>query len=148
MTKQRRLTKRIKLTKRSKLRKRGGGGSKGSGKTKSSQKTKSSRKTKSVNDMVKAKSAPNKLSTRKSRSDKKLKECEQKHKDVLDKLDICEGDVRQWEVDFDYTNGYYLNLLRKATKLFKTLRRSSLLQDYHEEELDEINELLEKIPSK
>ena len=142
MTKQRRLTKRSKLTKKRRLSKRGGGGSKGS------VKTKSSRKTKSVNDMVKAKSAPNKLSTRKSRSDKKLKECEQKHKDVLDKLDICEGDVRQWEVDFDYTNGYYLNLLRKATKLFKTLRRSSLLQDYHEEELDEINELLEKIPSK
>ena len=142
LTKKRRLTKQRRLTKRSKLTKRGGGGSKGSGKTKSS------RKTKSVNDMVKAKSAPNKLSTRKSRSDKKLKECEQKHKDVLDKLDICEGDVRQWEVDFDYTNGYYLNLLRKATKLFKTLKRSSLLQDYHEEELDEINELLEEIPSK
>ena len=143
LTKKRRLTKQRRLTKRSKLTKRGGGGSKGSGKTKSS------RKTKSVNDMVKAKSAPNKLSTRKLRSDnKKLKECEKKHKDVLDKLDKCEDDVRQWEVDFDYTNEYYLNLLRKATKLFKTLRRSSLLQDYHEEELDEINELLEKIPSK
>ena len=149
MTKQRRLTKRSKLTKQRRLSKRGGGGNKVSGKINSSQKTKSSRKTKSVNDIVKAKSAPNKLSTRKLRSDnKKLKKCEQKHKDVLDKLDKCEDDVRQWEVDFDYTNKYYLNLLRKSTKLFKKLTRSSYMQDYYEDDVDEINELLEKIPSK
>ena len=149
LTKQHRLTKRSKLTKQCRLSKRGGGGSKGSVKTRSSQKTKSSRKTKSINDMVKAKSAPNKLSTRKLRSDnKKLKECEEKQKNVLDKLDKCEGDVRQWEVDFDYTNKYYLNLLRKSTKLFKKLTRSAYMQDYYEDDVDEINELLEKIPSK
>ena len=143
------MTKQRRLTKRSKLRKRGGGGSKASGKINSSQKTKSSRKTKSVNDMVKAKSAPNKLSTRKLRSDnKKLKECEKKHKRDLDKLDKCKDDVRQWEVDFDYTNKYYLNLLRKSTKLFKKLTRSAYMQDYYEDDIDEINELLEKIPSK
>ena len=82
----------------------------------------------------------------KSRADnKKLKECETKLKRDLDK---CEDDVRQWEVDFDYTNKYYLNLLRKSTKLFKKLTRSSYMQDYYEEDVDEINELLEKIPSK
>ena len=81
-------------------------------------------------------------------SRKELNECYESREswETATKIAWDELDDTEWWKEKN--KDYYKNLLAKATKLFKTLRRSSLLQDYHKEELDEINELLEKIPSK
>jgi len=161
MTKQRRLTKQSRLTKQRRLSKRGGGGSKGS------VKTKSSRKTKSVDDMMKARSAPNKLSTMKSRADnKKLKECEKNLKLSRKEINECDKSRKSWEAATNKAWGEldnmewwknkhkdrYTELLKenedRYTELLKTLRRSLHIYGTHQEELDKINELLKKIPSK
>jgi hypothetical protein len=139
----------MKTKRRVKTRKKGGGKSKNK---QSSRVTKTKTKTKSI-DIMKARSAPIKLSTRKSKMDNKgLINCEKKHKRDIElwhkDLDKCEGENKQWLVDFDYTNKYYLSLLNRASKLLKRFSTSTYVQDYYEDDVKDINEFLQKIPSR